>query len=306
VRLPNAAFIAKLAAICFVSVLVRAPFRHVPLTTDEGGYAYVAYWQRRGLRLYRELWFDRPQAIFALYGAMLRVLGESTSAIRLGAGAYNALTTALVGILACSWWGRRAGLSAAAIFGVSSASPVLEGFTANGELFMAAPVLLSVILAERRHAFLAGLSTALATGIKPTAMPSALAPIVTLRTRPQGLVEFLAGLALGLGLTAAHGFASSRRAYLEAVLGFRLKSHSALALRADLMGALRWSAPESIIALLPVWWLAALGILRRGNGVATASALLVGSLAGVASGGSWFWHYYLGVLPAASLLAARG
>src|SRR5438552_574059 len=118
-------FAVALAAICAASVGVRWPFLTVPLTTDEGGYAYVAHWQKRGFRLYRDLWFDRPQGIFVVYSAILRVLGESTPRIRLGAALYNTCTTALVGVLTARWWGGRAGLAAAAIYGTSSASPVL-------------------------------------------------------------------------------------------------------------------------------------------------------------------------------------
>jgi len=150
----------------------------------------------------------------------------------------------LIGALAARWWGERAGLSAAAVFGISSASPVLEGFTANGELLMAAPVALSVLLAERRQAFLAGLSAALAATIKPTALPSALAAVVSTGAKPSQLRNFTGGLLLGLGIAAAHGIATDARTYVYSVLGFRLKAHSAVAQRADLLEAVSWSLPE--------------------------------------------------------------
>jgi hypothetical protein len=270
-----------------------------------------AHWQQRGLRLYRDLWFDRPQGIFVVYSAILRALGESTTAIRLGAAVYNACTTALVGALTARWWGDRAGLVAAAIYGTSSASPVLEGFTANGELFMAAPVLLSVMFAERRRGFLAGLSMALAVTIKPTALPAGLGAVTAIGARPRELRNLCAGLLVGLGISVVHGLSSDARTFLYAVAGFRLQAHSALALRTDLFDGLRWSLPGVIAGLLPVWCLAVSGAIARGGqgemrGAAVARALVAGSAAGVTAGGSWYWHYYLGLLPGVAMLAGRG
>jgi hypothetical protein len=42
-----------------------------------------------------------------------------------------------------------------------------------------------------------------------------------------------------LGISAAHGIAADARTYLYCVLGFRLKSHSVVAQRADLLEAVR-------------------------------------------------------------------
>ena len=57
---------ALILSICLLSIVLRLPFLSVPLTDDEAGYAYVSSWLARGLALYSDLWFDRPQGIFLL------------------------------------------------------------------------------------------------------------------------------------------------------------------------------------------------------------------------------------------------
>ena len=42
------------------------------------------------------VWFDRPQGIFVLFLGIMRLLGEETEAIRLGAALYNAASVPLL------------------------------------------------------------------------------------------------------------------------------------------------------------------------------------------------------------------
>src|ERR687887_451623 len=116
-----------LAIVGAVSLGVRLPFLSVPLITDEGGYAYVAHWLARGLALYRDLWFDRPQGIFVVYGALLLFFGESTEAIRLGAALYNLATTLLLYLLAAHLMGWRAGVAPPGGFPLGPARPRIRG-----------------------------------------------------------------------------------------------------------------------------------------------------------------------------------
>src|SRR5262249_39570636 len=108
-----------LGIVALLSIGLRVPFLSVPLNTDEGGYAYVAYWMGHGLVLYRDLWFDRPQGVFLVYALILRVFGESTEAIRFAGACCNAVTTILVGLLAARLFGRRAGLAAAGVYALA-------------------------------------------------------------------------------------------------------------------------------------------------------------------------------------------
>jgi hypothetical protein len=347
----RAVILAALAALAALSILLRVPFLPVPLTSDEGGYAYTARWLDRGLALYRDLWFDRPQAIFLVYSAILHLVGPSTEAIRLGAGLYNAATL----------FTPRAALAAAALFAVASASPAIEGFTANGELFMNLPVVASVLLAVRGRWLLAGLALALATAIKPTALPTAAPALALLQWPPESLPcltrrrpraapgnersvaispvdapgsrqpeaqgdagargraarSLLTGLAMGLAPFVAHGVATNLDDYAYAVAGFRITAHSAFSVGAAFVGDLWPALPMATVGILPLWILGVVAVRtkqrRAGDGgrpmergVAVSLALLAGSLVGAALGGYWYWHYFVGVLPAASLLAGRG
>jgi hypothetical protein len=277
-RPPAAPLAISLALAAAVSLALRLPFLSVPLITDEGGYAYVAYWLARGQALYRDLWFDRPQGIFLIYGAILRLFGESTEAIRLAAGLYNAGTTVLLGLLGARLFGPLAGAGAAGVFAVASASPVIEGFTANGEVFMNLPVVLCVLLAVQRRPFLAGVVLALATAIKPTALPAAGPALLValwnppggaptrapLPSRPAGstpprlpsLARAALGAVLGFAPFLLHGLATDPSGYLYAVVGFRVQAHSAFSVGLPFAGELGQTAPTVLAALLPVWLLA--------------------------------------------------
>jgi hypothetical protein len=111
-----------------------------------------------------------------------------------------------------------------------------------------------------------------------------------------------------------HGALAGPAAYWYAVVGFHLASHSALSKGVSTLGALGQTAPAVLVALLPLWVLAVLGTRARSDATAASNprrrwfllAFLAGSVAGAALGGSWFWHYYVGVLPAASVLAGAG
>ena len=309
-----------LGAAAALSLALRLPFLSVPLITDEGGYAYVAYWLAHGQALYRDLWFDRPQGIFLVYGAILRLGGGSTESIRLAAGLYNAVTTVLVGLLGARLFGRRAGIGAAFACGLASASPLIEGFTANGEVFMNLPVVLAVLLAVLRRPALAGLALALATAIKPTALPAAgPAVLAALLVEPAwrvsrpalagALARCAGGFLLGLLPFAAHGLATDPGAYWYAVVGFRVQAHSAFSVGFPLLGELSRSAPSVLAALLPLWLLALCGLgggrWRRPGGL-VALVFLAGAVLGAAAGGYWYWHYDLGLVPPAALLAGAG
>jgi 4-amino-4-deoxy-L-arabinose transferase-like glycosyltransferase len=303
-------------AAALLSVLLRFPFLSVPLTADEAGYAYVATWLARGQALYRDLWFDRPQGIFLIYGAILALFGEETEAIRLAAGIYNALTTLLVFLLGRRLVGTNGALAAAFLFALASSSPGIEGFTANGELFMNLPACAALLLALQRRYVLAGALLAVAALVKPTALPGAAAAVGlvvwTQATAVRARLTGAAWVALGSLLVTApfvwHGVVSGPDDFWYAVVGFRVEEHSALSAGAQFFDELRQSGPHVTWAVFPVWLLVALWV-RRGHWRTSSgrilAAFLVGSVAGAAAGGYWYWHYFVGILPPAALMAGQ-
>jgi hypothetical protein len=318
----RAAFWAALAGAAVLSGLLRIPFLSVPLTGDEAGYAYVAHWMARGQALYRDVWFDRPQGIFLLFGAITGVIGPSVEAIRAAAGGYNAATVVLVGLLGHRLFGRAAGGAAALAYAAASAAPTIEGFTANGELFMNLPAVAAVALAHAGRALGAGALLAVAAAIKPTAIPTAAPAIAVLvlvpcerSGRPARRAAALARAGIGALAVAApfavHGaIEAGAAAYWYAVAGFRLEAHSVFAAGGRFLDELRQTGPHVLFGLLPLWLLAAgwaLWAYRRGRLRSRAGAAVVayagGACAGAALGGYWYWHYFVGVAPALALAA---
>jgi hypothetical protein len=306
-----------LTLICAVSVAIRLPFFSVPLITDEGGYAYVAHWLGRGLSLYRDLWFDRPQGIFLIFSAQMALLGESTEAIRLGAALYNAGSAVALFALGASLHTPFTGLAAAALFGIASASPAIEGFTANGELYMNLPLLISLGLASRRRWLAAGVLLAFACAVKPTAIAGAAPTVAVLLLWPQDGMRpvfhsvvrhaafFASGAVLGALPFIVHGLSTDPYLYFYSVIGFRFESHSAFSAGTALLGDLGQTAPTVLAALAPLWLIAAIGVFRawRTRIGAVAIAYCAGSFLGAAAGGYWYWHYYSALVPGAALLA---
>jgi hypothetical protein len=143
VKLPPGALLLSVLGLAF---LLRLPFLSLPLTVDEGSYAYVAFWWLRGETLYDRVWIDRPQGIFIAVAFILRLLGGSPEAIRLGVALLNLVTTALVWLVAGRLSGLAVALTAAAFYAVLSAHPRIEGVVLNTEIVMLLPATLSLWL----------------------------------------------------------------------------------------------------------------------------------------------------------------
>ena len=88
-------------AAAVLAALLRAPFLITGLSTDEGGYAYVAQQWSRGAKLYDTAWLDRPQGLLLTYRALLGI-DSSGWTIRLSFS-----TGAFYGASRMRIWGRR-------------------------------------------------------------------------------------------------------------------------------------------------------------------------------------------------------
>jgi 4-amino-4-deoxy-L-arabinose transferase-like glycosyltransferase len=123
-----------------LSFLLHWPFLNLPMISDEGGYAYVAQrWLDGRGTLYDDLWVSRPQGIFLAYGAIFETIGTSVVSLRIGAWLVGVATMLLVWRFGRAWGGRKIAVLATLLFALLSASPSVEGFTANAEVFMALP-----------------------------------------------------------------------------------------------------------------------------------------------------------------------
>lgn len=182
------------------SIFLRAPFFSVPMISDEGGYAYVAHFWSGDIQLYRDIPYDRPQAIFLIYKLFLFIFGGSVEAIRLAAALYNALTVAALFFFTRQVFSQRAAWLSALVYATFSASPRIEGFTANTELFTLLPLVVAAHLTWREKWLAAGLVSGIAFLIKPAALSGLLLTLVwtlvvkaSWRAPLASLLGFLAG-----------------------------------------------------------------------------------------------------------------
>jgi hypothetical protein len=305
------ATIALLAAIVAGSVLLRAPFFRVPMITDEGGYAYVARFWTPEYQLYRDIPFDRPQAIFLLYRLVFLLFGTDGAAIRLFAALYNGLTVAAMFLLGRRALSIREAYLAAALVAVFSACPRIEGFTANAETFMLLPLVLSAHFTWRRRWFWAGFAGAMAVLLKPSGASAfllVLSWLVVTRAAPSAWLRVAAGATLGLLPSVLHGMWVGWPYYWQSIHERRLALYNA-----ETVGlAAQWSALTNGLALtVSSWAFLAVGSIlaaMRSRARATIFGLLwLGfSIVGVAMGGWWREHYFIQLVPPLAFLAARG
>ncbi len=141
---PPAALTSRrmVAAACALALVLRVPYLDDPLYPDEGGYLLVAErWSSGGPHVYGELWVDRPPLLLAFFRLAAELGGPV--ALRLLA------CVAVAGlVLAAGWVGRllagsRGSAWAAFTAAGLSASPLVAGQAADGELLTAPLVLLA-------------------------------------------------------------------------------------------------------------------------------------------------------------------
>jgi 4-amino-4-deoxy-L-arabinose transferase-like glycosyltransferase len=235
--------VAWLATAVVLSFALRLPFLRVPLITDEGGYAYVARrWLDGRGDLYHDLWFDRPQGIFLVYGLILHTLGPDVVAIRLGAWLASVLTLFVVWGFVRDIRDARAAWLAAILFAIISSSPAIEGFTANAEVFMALPAAGSawLLLRASQNAWrtwtivATGLLIGVATLLKPPGivmLPLAIAFIwlvgpARINTIVRRWAWLIAGFAFAIIPSLVHGWLIGWEDFISAVT-YRLRHRSA-------------------------------------------------------------------------------
>lgn len=308
---PDWTTLGSLVALAIAAVLIRWPFFSVPLITDEGGYAYVArHWTGQS-RLYREIPFGRPEGIFLLYKLIFATLGGDTIAIRVFAALYNAATTLALFGLARGVFGARAAWISAASYALLSSSPVIEGFTANAEIFTLLPLVLAAWALWRRRWFWAGLLTAIATNLKPSGIEGGVFGLLWLAfTRPgwRALLAFGLGGLLGVVPSLLHGLAIGWSHYWYAMVLMRREVYApeVVALGATLKRLWVGVSATCSAWALPALLFAGAALQPLGDARPFALAWLVSAVVGMALGVWWDWHFFIQLLPPLCFLAGVG
>jgi hypothetical protein len=135
-----------LAAIALGTIALRCRLLGVPLERDEGEYAYMGALILRGDVPYLAAHNMKLPGTYYAYAAILALLGERDVAIRLALVVVNLATAALVHRLGRILVDETTGLAAAATYVVLSIGPAMLGFTANAEHFVLLPAVAGTVL----------------------------------------------------------------------------------------------------------------------------------------------------------------
>ena len=329
-RRPAVLSTAVPVALALLAVAARVPFLTRPLSPDEGGFLLLAGQWSPGSSLYGDYWVDRPPLLIGLFG-IADLLGGAVGLRLLGMVAV-AVSVVLAGVIGrVSAPERRwAPVLTAATAAVFLSTPLLGAREVDGEL-LACPfvlgglcaVLKAVATDRRAHAWwvVAGVLAVCAAAVKQNMAEVAVAGTVALvwqaRTRSvrraaYGALAAAAGAAATL--VALVVWAETRgtepRALWDAAVSFRFHAAAVIStddphstsqrLRSMLTALARSAAP--VLFLLPL--LRVPRARRPGCLPFVAAAVCAWEVIGVAGGGSYWWHYLVGLVPGLVLVAA--
>jgi hypothetical protein len=162
-------------AIGAVYVLLRANIVDIPLSRDEGLFAYIGQIVQGGGLPYRDVVDHKPPLVYYLF-ALIAHLPRTATSVHIFLHAYNFLTllacSSLAGIVSGS---RSAGRWTALAYAVMSSLPSVQGCTASTEMFLLLPATLGLLFAvlatkqrRLRWPFLSGAMGAFAVLTKQT------------------------------------------------------------------------------------------------------------------------------------------
>ncbi len=312
------------------TLLLWLPYIDAPLDVDVGTYATVAYWWGHGDPLYQHITADRPQGIFVIF-RMIEALGlGSVRGIHLLAAVYAACCTLALLLVVTRVWGRAIGSMAAIVFSLIMATPYLQGPTANAELFMLLPLLLSLDTLIRADAyplgeaigsgflFGSGVLGAIALLVKPPGVAIVILGILWLARRwrtekargivwVQSEVALIGGFLLGMLPALIHGLIVAPDRYFYAIFFYRFNALSAAAIPLSVQFSSFASVVLYIVARYPVLLLTLLGVFMLRPDAYRRDLLglwLSLSLFGASIGGNWFPHYFQQLLPPLSVAVA--
>jgi hypothetical protein len=182
VRAPRWRVIAAFAAVLVVYVAMRLPGINIPLDRDEGTFGYMGQLINQGKLPYRDGVDHKPPGAFYMNALALHFVPPTEKGIHTFLLFYNFLTLVCIFYIGKTYFrSLSVGLWCAFAYGVFSASPTLQGFTASTEMWMLLPIALSLllsILGWRRNSavllFWSGVTGASACWTKQSAFTSIL------------------------------------------------------------------------------------------------------------------------------------
>ena len=301
----------------------------VPLERDEGEYAYAGQLILQGLPPYQDVYTMKLPGVHLMYAGIMALFGQTHQGIHIGLILINAVVIITLFLLGRKLVGPLAGLTAAGVFAVLACGQAIQGIFANAEHFVilfAVPgfLLLHKALDENRPLLL-GLSALLLGTCILMKQHGALFPAF-------GLIYGAARVVLkrnnhtlkqGLFQVTLFGFMAAIPFGITCLIFFSLGIFDAFwlwtfeyarAYATSIPLSVAWlglkSAVTGIVKDAPLIWLLVIGgaacllskTASRSSRLFIAGFALASFLATVP--GFYFrFHYFILVLPAASLLA---
>ena len=317
---------APLILLGLIPILLYLPFLSSPFERDEGVYATIAQGLLDGKVPYRDLFDNKPPLVYGWYAFSFLLFGESVVAPRIVASLLLSGTTLLLFSEARMVFPRGVAYAAAGIFAVSTGLPFVA-LHANTEAYMLLPLVLSLVAFTigMRHGrlgwfFLAGAMGAIAMMTKQVAVWNliAMAGVAAFwHWRTLGLswrsvlpaCSLISGAAVALGIVtvpfalsgALDELLYANVSYNWLYVGFLSRGQQLINLGEGLLFFLAVAGPVVAAAIVGLFVL-----IRKGKSPAEYVIALwaLASAAGVASGGRYFPHYFLQLVPALAVLAA--
>jgi hypothetical protein len=171
--------------IMLMASISRIVLSHIPMSRDEGAYAYLGRLAARGFTPYVDFYEMKPPMLFYLYGLGGSVFGFTDIGLRLFALLLNLCSSVLIFLILRYYMARHYALVAAALFAVFSLNPFAWGFSMVAEHLVNTLVLSAFFLLHKSihhkgylFAILAGVAFAMAVLTKQTAV--LISPVILL------------------------------------------------------------------------------------------------------------------------------
>lgn len=318
-----------LAVTAALVVVARVNPLDLPLERDEGEFAVMGRMILDGIPPYAEAYNLKPPGIYLAYAGAMALFGETPAGIRVGLLLVNLLSAALLFLIARAVWSDAgatlgAALSAAAFLALSTMPSVL-GFNAHATQVLLAPALGGFLCLLPTGGRSAGPGWILAGGIlvgmsalvkQPGLVFALLGGLMVIRpflvTRPRSgtalrrAALYLAGVAVPVvaalvWLSAAGVLDRFRFWVIDYALAYGSSVDPAEALDIAWFQTLKVAGPGFLL-----WILAAWGAVAPSEGRWPIVIFLAASWLAVSMGFHYRTHYFVLLLPALSLAAARG
>ncbi|HKW17855.1 MAG TPA: glycosyltransferase family 39 protein [Terriglobales bacterium] len=126
--------------------MIRYRLRNMPLERDEGEYAYAGQLLLQGIPPYQIAYNMKLPGTYVAYAAIMAVFGETAAGIHLGVLLVNAITTLLMFVLARRFFGHWISVVAAGVYALLSTMPAVLGLEGHATHFVVLFAIAGVIV----------------------------------------------------------------------------------------------------------------------------------------------------------------